>query len=293
MSRDIIYDRGTMKVIVLACFVILLAVALTGAISYFITKNILVDKLKSRDLVYILESISAKIDGRIERAKETSLLLAKDPAVLEWIKGDEKDARLGAYAKAKLDDLALSYDYANSFVVSARTNHYWAEGSKLLQIMSEANPDDRWFYDALKSGKSIELNIDYNRGRNDTFVFVNVLMGDPQNPLGVAGAGLSLQEIAREFQSYKFGQSSNLWLVDSQGKINLSDNSDDNGSNLTDFVPPDVGPGLSRTEIIPPGRRLSNIKPAMEKLWIWLIKPPEPPIGCWRCRFRAVKASPC
>ena len=119
-----IYDSGTIKVVVFACVVIILAVVLTGSISYFITRNAVVDKLKSRDLVYVIGSIAAKIDGRIERAKESSLILAQDPTILQWILGGETDGRLGAYSRQKINDIAQHYDYANSFIVSAITNHY-------------------------------------------------------------------------------------------------------------------------------------------------------------------------
>lgn len=239
-TDNIIYDRGTVRVVALACVIILLAVVVTGSISYFITRNAVVEKLKTRDLVFIIESISAKIDGRIDRAKETSLILAKDPALIQWVAGAETDERLGEYAKTKIDQIARSYDYANSFVVSAVTNHYWAEGSKLMQVMSPADPDAKWFYDALNAGKAVDLNIDYNSGRQDTFVFLNALVGDASQPIAVTGVGLSLKEIAGEFQRYKFGEKSNLWLVDSRGKIHLSDNLEHNGRYLQDFVPKDV-----------------------------------------------------
>ena len=239
-GKDVLYDRGTIKVVVFACLVIVLAVVLTGSISYFITRNATVDKLKSRDLVYIVESISSKIDSRIERAKETSLILAKDPAIIQWIAGAEQDERLGDYSKTKINNIAQNYDYANAFIVSAITNHYWAEGFKLIQVMSPTDPNAKWFYDALKSEKNIALNIDYNSGRQDTFVFLNALVGDVNNPIAVTGIGLSLKDIAQDFQKYKFGEDSNLWLIDSNGKIYLSDNLNDNGKYIQDFIPSNI-----------------------------------------------------
>lgn len=239
-EKGVIYDSGTIKVVVFACLIIVLAVLITGGISFFITQNAVVDKLKSRDLVHIIASISAKIDGRIERATETSLILAKDPAIIQWVTGAEKDEQLGEYAKAKINEIAQDYDYANAFIVSAVTNHYWAEGSKLIQVMSEADPNAKWFYDVLNSGKAITLMIDYNIGRQDTFVFLDALVGDIAHPVAVVGVGLSLQDIAQEFQRYKFGEKSNLWMIDSNGKIHLSDDFSHNGRYLSEFVPQQV-----------------------------------------------------
>ncbi|SDF58030.1 SpoIIE family protein phosphatase [Sporomusa acidovorans] len=240
INRELLYDRGTIKVVVFACIIIVLSVMLTGVMSYYITRNAVVEKLKTRDLIYIIESISSKIDGRIERAKETSLLLAQDPAIIQWIRSGEQDERLGKYAQQKINDISQHYDYANSFIVSAITNHYWAEGFKLIQVMSPVDPNSQWFYAALASGKAVNLNLDYNSGRQDTFVFLNALVGNVEHPIGVAGVGLSLKEIAREFQNYKLGEESNLWLIDRNGKIYLSDNLAHNGNYLNDFVPENV-----------------------------------------------------
>ena len=127
-DRGLFYDRGTIKVVAWACVIIVVSVALTGFINYEITRKAVVDKLKSRDLLVVVDSIAGKIDGRVARAKETASMLAQDPAILQWVNGAEQDERLGGYTKARLHNIAQHYDYANSFIVSAITNHYWAEG---------------------------------------------------------------------------------------------------------------------------------------------------------------------
>ncbi|WP_371376260.1 SpoIIE family protein phosphatase [Sporomusa aerivorans] len=238
--KDGTYDSGTIKVVVFACVIIVLAVVLTGSVGYFITRDAVVDKLKSRDLVYALKSITSKIDGRVERAKETALILSQDPTIIQWVASAEADERLGEYSRKKINDIAQNYDYANSFIVSAITKHYWAEGSKLIQVMSETSPHDKWFYDMLQSDKAVDLNIDYNTGRQDTYVFVNALVKDGQRPVAVTGVGLSLKSIAAEFQRYKAADRSNLWLVDSEGKIHLADDFSHNGRYLNDFLPTEV-----------------------------------------------------
>lgn len=239
-DKNIIYDSGTIKVLIFASLIIVLAVILTGSMSYLITRNAVVDKLKTQDLVFIVDSITAKIDGRLERAKETSLILARDPMIIKWVAGKEQDATLGEYAQARINSIAEDYDYANAFVVSATTNNYWAEGFKVIQVMSPAAAGDKWFFDGLKSKKSVYFNLDYNSGRKDTFVFVDTLVGDVNQPIAIAGVGLSLKSIADEFRNYKFGEKSSLWLIDSSGKIHLSDNFNHNGQYLNDYLPTDV-----------------------------------------------------
>lgn len=250
-QSGVLYDSGTIKVVVFACVIIVLSVVLTGSMSYVISRNAVVDKLQSRDLPVLVESIAAKIDGRISRAEETALLLAKDPTIRQWVKDAERDERLGEYAKAKLDDLAKNYDYANAFIVSAVTHHYWGEGFQLLRTVSPADPGSKWFYDAIQARKAVQLNLDYDIARQDTFVFVNALVGELDDPVAVAGVGLSLREISREFQKYKLGEASRLWLIDHTGKIYLSDNLADNGRQLQDLIPPPVASQVAAAKMPP------------------------------------------
>ncbi|WP_411681277.1 SpoIIE family protein phosphatase [Clostridium thailandense] len=231
-----IIDNSTINVIVLASLTIVVSVFLMGGIGYYIAKSAVVQKLKSKDLIYIAQSITSKIDARISRAKETSIILSRDPVIIKWLEGREKDENLGKYSKQKIMDLAKEYDYSNSFIVSSLTNNYYTESGQLADTLSHNNSYDLWFFKTIESKKDVNIVIDYNKERKDTFVFINVLIGDINKPLGVTGIGLSLKDISEEFKSYKFGQHSNLWLVDSKGNIYLSDNIDQIGKNVSEFT---------------------------------------------------------
>jgi len=238
--KENIIDDSTIKVIFFASTVIVIAVCLMGLISYRIAKYSIIEKLKSRDLKYIAQSITSKIDGRISRAKETSFILAKDPVIIEWLEGKEVNETIGIYPKEKITDIAKKYDYDNSFIVSKLTKHYWAEGGKLIDTLSEQDPDDAWFFSAMKSKLPIDITIDYNKERKDTFVFINALVGEGDNPLGITGVGLSLKDISKEFESYKFGDYSNMWLIDKNGQIYLSEDTEHSGKSINEFLPTSV-----------------------------------------------------
>lgn len=231
-----IIDNSAIKIIILASLIIIISVFLMGGIGYYIAKSAVVEKLKYKDLIYIAQSITSKIDARISRAKETSVLLSKDPTIVKWIEDKEKDETLGEYSRQKITDLAKEYDYSNSFVVSSLTNHYYAEGGQLVDTLSQDDPYDAWFFKTIESKKNINVVLDYNKERKNTFVFINVLIGDVNRPIGVTGIGLDLKDIAEEFKGYKFGNQSNLWLIDSKGKIYLSDDIDKIGENVSDFT---------------------------------------------------------
>ena len=236
-KSNVLYDSGALHIIILACVIILVSVVSTGILSYNISRNAVIDQLKTRDLPNMIQAMTNKMDGRLQRARETSLQLATDPALREWITGRETDRQLGQYAQTELFRLGHHYDYENCFIVSALTSNYWAENGSIIGSVSPNNPFDTWFYTALESGNRITVNMDYNEERQITSVFVNTLMGDINQPVAVVGVGLSLEQMAAEFRREKTGANSSLWLIDDNGKICLSDDVSFNGRMLQDFLP--------------------------------------------------------
>jgi len=237
---QVIYDNSAFKIVFIAIVIMVLAISFLCVYSYSVVKSAIIHKLQSRDLFYIVQSISSKIDARIIRAKETSLMLAGDPFIKKWIEDGEKNEFLGNSIKQKITDITKYYDYNKTFIVSAVTGHYWCDNGRLLDTVSKADPDDSWFFETLNSQKRISLYIDYNNQYKDTFVFVNALIGDLNKPIGITGVGLNLNSISEEFKSYKFGEKSNMWLVDRKGHIHISEDASQLGKDLSDFIPQDV-----------------------------------------------------
>lgn len=235
-----VFDSQLFRIIMFAIGVIVFSIILISVISYIITEKEAVHKLKTKDLQYIASSISSKIDERIERAKETSSVLANDPTIIEWVQGKEKDIGLQKAVIDKIHHIAFDYDYNNSFVVSSVTGHYWDENGNLIDTLSESDPDDTWFYETISAKSPLSVQVDYNEERKDTFVFVNALIGDVQNPVAVTGIGLDLDDVSKEFENFKYGEQSNLWLIDHEGSIYLSDEVKDNGKNIGNVVTEDI-----------------------------------------------------
>lgn len=235
-----VFDSQLFRIIMFASGVIVFSIILISAIGYIITEKEAVHKLKTKDLQYIASSISSKIDERIERAKETSSVLANDPMIIEWVEGEEKDKRLQKAVFEKINHIAYDYDYNNSFVVSNVTGHYWDENGSLIDTMSKNDPDDNWFYETISSELPISVSFDYNEERKDTFVFVNALIGDSKNSIAVTGIGLNLKDVSKEFENFKYGEQSNLWLIDHEGSIYLSDNVQYNGENIGNVLTEDI-----------------------------------------------------
>lgn len=241
------YIKNIFRIILIASIIISLAVIITGLLGYTNTKKSLIDKEKSQDIVFIVKSMASKIDSRINRAVETSYILARDPLNIKWLADEEKDKDSGKIVLSKIESIANSYDYSNTFIAGVKTEHYYFRENSYVNknnedfvTLSKANTADKWFYEMLKSKREILLNVDYNRTMDDFFLFVDTIVGSVDNPVGIAGVGLSLNEITKEFREFKVGKNSNLWMVDDKGIIQLSDVREDIGKNYSEFLPEEV-----------------------------------------------------
>lgn len=236
LKSRLVFDSGVTKVMILASILIVFSILLIGTFVYTFTEKEVVKKLKSRDLITIAELISTKVDARIDKAIETSLLMAHDPALLEWLASGERDHRLADRVFRKTAYIHEQLEYSITFIANVSNGHYWNQYGEQIDILLEDDPDDVWFYQAIASGKAVDVNFDYNEALGDTFAFVNALAGPLSSPAAFVGVGMSLHDLSDDFALYKKSEGINLWLIDSAGKIYLSDTYEDNGKNLRDMM---------------------------------------------------------
>lgn len=163
---------------------ILVIVVLSGLINYQSIKSTLQEDIRSKQLLAFLEAAQSNIRADLEKGMETSIALAEDPALVKWFSDGEKDATLKEVSLDKLDQTKTGLGYLTVFAVNNVTKNYYQENHRLLDVISESDPDDSWFFDLMKSGKKAVLNYDYNGELDQTLFFFNVLMGTPSNPLG-------------------------------------------------------------------------------------------------------------
>lgn len=246
------YMRYIYTLMIIASVSISFAVIATGILGYRNTSKSIIKKAKSQDIVFIVKSMADKIDGRIERALETSYIFARDPYNIEWLESKEGDKKYDNMIMEKAARIADNYDYNMFFVISLKTNHdYFVERHnnttrRIDKIFSVNNPADKWFFEWQKNKKKIELNVNYDSVTDSTLLFINTRMGSAENPLGICGTGLSLSGITNQFKKYKFWKKSSLLIIDDKGTVKLSDNKNNIGKNYRMFVPEKVAAGIMK-----------------------------------------------
>lgn len=219
--------------------VVLIILSLT-IINFYTVRKTLIKDIRENQLLSFMEASQSNIQMVIEKAMETSIVLAKDPLLVKWFQEGEKDAALGELAKAKLTSLNSEMGYFTVFAVSDITKNYWAEGGKLLDVISETDPDDSWYFGFMKKQKKIALNFDYNEELKQTLFFFNALMGTESNPLGTAGVGINPENFVKEFNARKLTENSRLWLIDKAGKVQISAVTDEIGKDISSLLTSDI-----------------------------------------------------
>jgi len=203
-------------------FVTLTVLALGWVHYYSVSRSIMKDTSKTQ-LITSLKAHQSNLLIILEKAIETSTTLADDPALIHWFSNDSNNVQIKEIALDKINFLYEKLGYPTLFAVNNNTYEYWCENHTLLDIVSEDDPDDSWYFETIADTRKSTLNFDYNNVLKQSMLFVNVLMGSTDNPVGVAGVGIDPSLLIQQFRENKPSEASRLWLIDNHGKVLLSE----------------------------------------------------------------------
>lgn len=215
-------------------------IVLVGVINYYMVRGALIKDVREKQLLSFVEASQSTLQSMLEKALETSKMLAEDPTVNKWFSDAESDESLKELSLQKINNLQKNYDYFTVFAVNSLTRNYWQEDYKLIDVLAEDDPDDSWFFGLMANPVETVLNFDYNEERNQTLLFVNVLMGELENPRGIAGVGLNPDVLVDEFRKRKLTENSQLWLIDAEGKIVMAQDTSQINAQLSEFLPEQI-----------------------------------------------------
>lgn len=216
---------------------VLLIILLMSLTNYFSVRKSLIKDVREKQLLSFVEASQSNIRALIEKALETSDFLATDPTVMKWFIDGEVDETLGVLSKNKLTKISQDEEYFTVFAVNNVTKNYWSENNQLLDVVSATDPDDSWFFDFMNLKEKLVLNFDYNQELDKTLMFVNARMENEGVFLGTAGVGIDPDKIIQEFKKRKITDNSQLWLIDPNGNIKMSQNAEEINSDLKNFIP--------------------------------------------------------
>lgn len=204
--------------------VLVFSFTFTSLISYNVTRNSIDSDAKNKILPLISDNIYSEIQKELLQPIHNSSIMANDEFLVEWVLAGEQDTEEIVRYLQRIKD---RYGYFSAFYISARTNNYYYYDGLLKQIRPE-DEHDIWYYNFVRSGLHYDLDVDNDEATSGTLtIFINHRLEDNAgNFLGVTGVGLQMSEVGETLESYRQRFGHLIYLVDSEGLIQIHPNQD-------------------------------------------------------------------
>lgn len=158
--------------------------------------------------------------------REVSLAetLAGSQAIRDWAL-NEDNADLRRRGIAELEHFRQSFaDRSYFFVIDASGNYYFNDaanayaGDQLRYAVAAGNPRDAWYFSTKALGAGCHLNVDNDANLRVTKVWMNCVIREGRNVLGVVGTGIDLTSFIQEVVNVPQTGVTSMF-VDRQGQV--------------------------------------------------------------------------
>ncbi len=193
--------RGRFLLLVLAIFL------LVGALSAFGFHRIserAVLRLGSGYATQYAQRQQARIQAKLEREVVLAEKLVNSPLLQAWAQ-NENDPNLRKQALRELDSFRnLFADRSYFFIVDKSKNYYFNNaqdefrGQELRYVVKRDDPRSNWYFDTIEKVDSFALHVDNSPQLGLTKVWINAVVKEGTQKLGLGGSGLDLTEFLKE-----------------------------------------------------------------------------------------------
>ncbi|UYN98331.1 MAG: diguanylate cyclase [Devosia sp.] len=142
--------------------------------------------------------------GALVREVSLAETLAGSQAIRDWAR-NEDDPALMRRGIAELEHFRQSFaDRSYFFVIDGSGNYYFNDaanayaGNQRRYAVSADNPRDAWYFSAKALGEGCYLNVDNDANLRVTKVWMNCVIREGRNVLGVLGTGIDLTAFIQE-----------------------------------------------------------------------------------------------
>ena len=189
--------RGRAILVSVIVFIVVSAISL--GLIYQFSHSIAVSLGKEYALERVLnskEKLSSTLALNLRLAQKISASLL----LTNWMK-DEDNTSAKIRALRLMGD-SVDVSQADSWFVVMREsrNYYFDDNQKhfsekeLLKTLQPNKPEDAWFFHILDANTTYNFNTDYDSSINDTKIWLNMIVKEGKEPLGVAGFGIDFKQ---------------------------------------------------------------------------------------------------
>ncbi len=140
----------------------------------------------------------------ILREVALSRRFAESPVMRAWVRSPE-DGQLARAALAEMEKFRPEFSDRNYFFALRKSGRYYYNnaadefaGNEWRYTLDTKKPADRWFYSLIEQDRTLHLNVSPDANLSVTKLWINVLVREGGQVLGVAGTGLDLSRFIRE-----------------------------------------------------------------------------------------------
>lgn len=142
--------------------------------------------------------------GALTREVSLAETLADSQAIRDWARS-ENDPQARRRGIAELEHYRRSFaDGSYFFVIDASGNYYFNDAAntyadnQLRYAVDADNPRDAWYFSTRSLGNGCHLNVDNDANLRVTKVWMNCVVREGRNVLGVLGTGINLTSFIQE-----------------------------------------------------------------------------------------------
>ncbi|WP_448556326.1 methyl-accepting chemotaxis protein [Thalassotalea montiporae] len=218
-------------------FALLLCVLLTalsvGTFSQWVARDVVEARLLEKELPSAMQQISGEIEKEIALMHIVAKQLSNDPFLIKWAEaGSDKGEE--PLVIEKLAEIGRVNGFSSTSFVDRRNGNYWNEKGFLRQLEAN-NGEDGWFFAYRDSGQDTSISIYRYPGGQRVDLFVN---HQQLNGLGLSGIGKSFEDAVNLLNTFRLEKTGFVYLVDKDGKIQLHNDEQFIGKNITDVYGP-------------------------------------------------------
>ncbi len=181
--------------------------------NYTLNKNGIVNRLKEHELPIFAQNVKNEIIIKINNGIKPLEIMINDSYFQNLLNNEEVNT------EDKLNYLKLISSKYNVVIgfISAQNSYYYSSTGKSREIDQKK---DAWYFDFAASSKTVNFNVGRSADTHKISLFQSEKIFDSNNKLiGVAYIGLDIKDVEEFVLSRKFGDNSNIMMVNGKGKI--------------------------------------------------------------------------
>lgn len=221
------------KVVLTTVISVVLSIAIISLYSLSTSRTIILEGTLERQLPSALGEVANDIDKQLNIPITVSEMMANNVDYNNIIANKSPESTHPDITNY-LNSVKSQYGTITSFMVSAVTGQYFTNKG-YFKTLKESNPQDDWFYGFVRNpgSNNFSLDLDVDETTNTPTLFINYLMRNKGQVVGISGVGLSLSSLSTTVQQYQIGENGFVFLVDGSGEIKVHPDSSLIGKNFS------------------------------------------------------------